>query len=150
MATSGDVGCSASGAECALGSSGNSSRVAQHPGSAVGATAAAHLQDTAPASDQQAVVGPNNSDAAKQQPHVVALDEVRRAITCQLCHQLVASSLVLNCSHLFCGGCLYEHLSAKPQCPTCQVSAQLGKPAVGLSRLPAAHEPTRQGGGQQP
>lgn len=42
-------------------------------------------------------------------------------LNCGICKHLVASSLVLSCGHMFCGSCLYTHVSEKPLCPSCKV-----------------------------
>lgn len=38
----------------------------------------------------------------------VSLADVRKHITCGVCSGMLASSLVLSCGHIFCGGCLFE------------------------------------------
>ncbi len=52
---------------------------------------------------------------------VVALRDVKQHVTCALCNNLIASSLVLSCGHQYCGSCLFDWLGNKPSCPNCQV-----------------------------
>ncbi|GIL71650.1 hypothetical protein Vretifemale_2174 [Volvox reticuliferus] len=51
----------------------------------------------------------------------VTLKDVKQHVTCALCNNLIASSLVLSCGHQYCGSCLFEWLGNKPSCPNCQV-----------------------------
>lgn len=51
----------------------------------------------------------------------VSLNDVRRHVSCAICNNLIASSLVLSCGHQYCGSCLFDWLSNKPSCPNCQV-----------------------------
>ncbi|GIL50596.1 hypothetical protein Vafri_6735 [Volvox africanus] len=52
---------------------------------------------------------------------VVSLKDVKQHVTCALCSNLIASSLVLSCGHQYCGSCLFDWLGNKPSCPNCQV-----------------------------
>ncbi|GFR51185.1 hypothetical protein Agub_g13462 [Astrephomene gubernaculifera] len=51
----------------------------------------------------------------------IALKDVKQHVTCALCNNLIASSLVLSCGHQYCGSCLFDWLGNKPSCPNCQV-----------------------------
>ncbi|GLC56360.1 hypothetical protein PLESTB_001096300 [Pleodorina starrii] len=51
----------------------------------------------------------------------VTLKDVKQHVTCALCNNLIASSLVLSCGHQYCGSCLFDWLGNKPSCPNCQV-----------------------------
>lgn len=52
---------------------------------------------------------------------VIPLESVADHVLCGICSGPVASSLVLSCSHLFCGDCLSRHLAVAPSCPTCNM-----------------------------
>lgn len=58
----------------------------------------------------------------QQQGAGVALCDIRKPASCNLCHGLIASSLVLSCGHQYCGSCLFDWLGTKPSCPNCQAS----------------------------
>lgn len=62
------------------------------------------------------------STAASPSGGVVKLEAVKSHVTCALCTNLIASSLVLSCGHQYCGSCLFDWLGNKPCCPSCQVS----------------------------
>jgi hypothetical protein len=55
------------------------------------------------------------------------VDAIKEHLTCGLCNGPFAQSLVLTCSHLFCGDCLLKRLSeagignTKQSCPTCNM-----------------------------
>lgn len=58
---------------------------------------------------------------ANGDPNCVPAALLAKQVSCGLCHGPVASSLLLSCSHLFCGDCISKHLSEKPSCPTCNM-----------------------------
>jgi hypothetical protein len=61
-------------------------------------------------------------DSRSESPSFVAVEELAGHVSCGLCSGPVASSLLLSCSHLFCGDCVFRHLSQeKPCCPTCNM-----------------------------
>jgi hypothetical protein len=65
---------------------------------------------------------PTASDAkGDSKDPVLPLSMLKPLVTCSLCSNYMASCLVLTCSHQFCGNCLFEHLTAKAACPSCQV-----------------------------
>jgi len=56
----------------------------------------------------------------------LAVDDIKEHLTCGLCCGPFAHSLVLTCSHLFCGDCLLKRLqqdgmNSKQSCPTCNM-----------------------------
>ncbi|KAF8069407.1 ETN8 [Scenedesmus sp. PABB004] len=51
----------------------------------------------------------------------VPVEALAEALSCGLCSGPVASSLVLSCSHIFCGACLATFLQTRPACPTCSM-----------------------------
>ena len=71
----------------------------------------------------------NTSHQGKENmPSVVTKDApapspagIRDHLNCGLCSQLVAAPLVVSCGHMFCGQCLFEHLTKDPMCPTCSM-----------------------------
>jgi hypothetical protein len=61
-------------------------------------------------------------DSRSESPCFVPVEELAGHVSCGLCSGPVASSLLLSCSHLFCGDCVFRHLSQeKPCCPTCNM-----------------------------
>lgn len=52
--------------------------------------------------------------------HVIAPNELRIDITCQLCHQYLCCATETTCNHTFCEGCLNEYLLYLDECPKCQ------------------------------
>lgn len=63
-------------------------------------------------------VARNNQDAS-----AVRLADMRRSLTCGVCANLLASSLVLSCGHAFCGACIFNNaLNNKTACPTCKMN----------------------------
>ncbi|KAG2422587.1 hypothetical protein HXX76_015915 [Chlamydomonas incerta] len=61
------------------------------------------------------------SVAASPSGGTIRLESVKTHVTCALCTNLIASSLVLSCGHQYCGSCLFDWLGNKPCCPSCQV-----------------------------
>lgn len=53
--------------------------------------------------------------------HSVPVDTIADHVSCGLCEGPVAGSLLLSCSHLFCGACLFTKLQQKACCPTCNM-----------------------------
>ncbi|KAG2430385.1 hypothetical protein HYH02_013747 [Chlamydomonas schloesseri] len=63
----------------------------------------------------------SQSAAASPSGGIIKLEAVKSHVTCALCANLIASSLVLSCGHQYCGSCLFDWLGNKPCCPSCQV-----------------------------
>eukprot|EP00878_Enallax_costatus_P010330 GHUV01010782.1.p1 GENE.GHUV01010782.1~~GHUV01010782.1.p1 ORF type:complete len:359 (+),score=86.57 GHUV01010782.1:130-1077(+) len=59
------------------------------------------------------------SSSSSAQP--VAVEAIADHVSCGLCGGPVASSLLLSCSHLFCGSCLFTKLQQRASCPTCNM-----------------------------
>lgn len=55
-------------------------------------------------------------------PRCILVEDVLEHLSCGLCRGPVASSLILSCSHLFCGDCLWQHLQKRQSCPTCSMA----------------------------
>ncbi|EFJ45163.1 hypothetical protein VOLCADRAFT_106116 [Volvox carteri f. nagariensis] len=64
---------------------------------------------------------PQFSAHAEGMLSAIMLKDVKQHVTCALCNNLIASSLVLSCGHQYCGSCLFDWLGNKPSCPNCQV-----------------------------
>jgi superfamily II DNA or RNA helicase len=42
--------------------------------------------------------------------------------TCSICMELITNPILIECTHIFCGGCLLKWLKTKKNCPNCRTN----------------------------
>lgn len=68
------------------------------------------------------VTTPRAAGSSRSPSPTIPVELVAENVACGLCSGPVASSLLLTCTHLFCGDCICKHLQQKAECPTCHMA----------------------------